>query len=220
MLLRSEREEVVRLCQKMQADGLTVGTSGNVSVRGKDGLLAMSPSGLAYESMTAEDVVVVDLDGNMVDGSRPPSSETDMHRLVLGARPDVGCVIHTHSPYATMLACLERDLPPIYPNLTCASSGTGASGVKCMPFMQSHTAAFGVGVVRTLGEDFAVLLGHHGVLVCGVDAGYAYTVATTVEYCARMYVGASAVAEPRALDADELSDCAGRFRRMRAAAEV
>lgn len=88
--LRSEREQVVELCQRMDADGLTVGTSGNISLRDPvTGLIAVSPSGLPYGEMAVEDVVVVDIEGNVVEGGRKPSSETDMHRLVYVAQPEI-----------------------------------------------------------------------------------------------------------------------------------
>lgn len=219
MLLPSERGEVVRLCKKMQDDGLTTGTSGNISVRdAQSGLVAISPSGVPYEDLEERDVVIVSRAGDMVEGSRVPSSELGMHLCAYEGRPAAGCVVHTHSPYATMLACLEHGLPPIYPNLACASAGTGEGGVRCMPFMHSHTVEFGRAVSDALGDDFALLLGHHGVLTCGPDAGYAYMVAVTVEFCAHLYVGGGALGEPRALGADELADCASRFRRARSKA--
>lgn len=221
MKLRSEREQVVELCQRMVADGLTVGTSGNVSVRDPvTKLIAVSPSGLPYGEMHVEDVVVVDIDGNVVEGDRTPSSETDMHRLVYAAQSDAGCVIHTHSRAATTLACLEHDLPPIHPNLACAAGSNLEAGVRCMPFMASHTVEFGEAVVRTLGDAHALLLGHHGVIASGPDGAYAYNVAAVVEFCAGLYLAAQVLGEPRPLSAEESADTAGIFARARRRAQI
>ncbi|WP_154053061.1 class II aldolase/adducin family protein [Olsenella uli] len=219
--LRSEREQVVELCQRMDADGLTVGTSGNISLRDPvTGLIAVSPSGLPYGEMTVEDVVDVDIEGNVVEGERKPSSETDMHRLVYVAQPEAGCVIHTHSRAATALACLEHDLPLIHPNLSCAAGSDLEAGVRCMPFMPSHTVEFGEAVVKTLGDTHALLLGHHGLIASGPDGAYAYNVASVVEFCADLYLSAQALGEPRALSVEESADTAGIFARARERAKA
>ncbi|NMD45549.1 MAG: class II aldolase/adducin family protein, partial [Propionibacterium sp.] len=109
MLLESEREQVVRACRTMQREGLVVGTAGNVSVRVGD-RVAISPSGVPYESMTAADVVVTDLDGNIVDGTLKPSSELPLHLAVYASTP-AGAITHNHAPASTALGLVVDEIP-------------------------------------------------------------------------------------------------------------
>ena len=115
MLLQKQRELVVEYGKKLVTTGLTDGTFGNLSVFDREsGLMAISPSGMDYFLTTPEDVVVTDLDGKVVDGSRKPSSELDLHRLFYQRRPDVNGVVHTHSTFATVLACLGWAIEPVH----------------------------------------------------------------------------------------------------------
>lgn len=112
MLLQKEREDVVRYCRKLIESGLTKGTGGNISVLNRrQGLFAISPSGMDYFEMTPEDVVVMDLEGNVVDGNRKPSSEHALHSILYTDRDDIGAVVHTHSTYCTVLGTLREGLP-------------------------------------------------------------------------------------------------------------
>lgn len=130
MLLQSQREQVVEYGKKLLSCGLTEGTFGNVSVFDRQsGWMAISPSGMDYDQTRPEDVVVTDLDGNVVEGCRKPSSELDLHRLFYQRRDDVNAVVHTHSTFATVLSCLRWPIEPIH--YLVAYSGRQ---VPCIPY--------------------------------------------------------------------------------------
>lgn len=211
MLLKNERELVASYGRKLIEDRLTVGTSGNISIynREKD-LIAISPSGMNYFEVEPEDVVIIDRSGEVIDGSRKPSSEKDMHRLLYTHRNDVSAAVHTHSEFATLIACLNMPIEPIHPILACAGEN-----VRCAPYMISHNEVFGETVIKYIKDRYAVLLGNHGVLTCGPNIGYAYTTAISVEFCAELYYRAKAVGEPRLLSEADMSDMMHRFQSIR-----
>ena len=111
MIMEAERQQIVDYGKKMSASGLSVGTSGNISIYDPEtGYMAISPSGLGYFDTEAKDIVVMDLDGNIIDGERKPSSEHGLHTIVYKNRPEARAVVHTHSPYATTLAGMHKTL--------------------------------------------------------------------------------------------------------------
>ena len=111
-MLETIREELVALHAELPRHGLVVWTGGNVSARDPEtGLVAIKPSGVRYEDLTAESMVVLDLDGRVVDGSHKPSSDAASHLYVYRHRPDVNGVVHTHSRYATAFAAVGRSIP-------------------------------------------------------------------------------------------------------------
>ena len=115
MLLRKERGEVARFGVRLLEAGLTTGTGGNLSVFSRrQGLLAISPSGVEYREMKAEHVPLVDCSGVAIDGECKPSSELGFHLALYRERPDIGAVVHTHSVYATTMACLHWEIPAVH----------------------------------------------------------------------------------------------------------
>ena len=125
MLLQEERQNVVEYCRKLDAGGLTTGTGGNISIfNAKEGLMAISPSSLDYGEMTAEDVVVMDLDANVIDSDLRPSSEFGMHLTCYKIRQDIKAVVHTHSPKATTLAVMGWDLPAVHYMIALSGGAT------------------------------------------------------------------------------------------------
>ena len=163
MILREEREQVVEYCRMLTTHRLTKGTGGNISACNREkGLMAISPSGMDYFKTEPEDVVVLDLEGRVVEGRRIPSSEADMHRLLYIDRSDVNAVVHTHSTYATTLACMRWNLPAVHYLV-----GFAGLDVRCTPY-----ATFGTPELARLAREgmkgrFAVLLGNHGLLAAG-----------------------------------------------------
>ncbi|MEW8978747.1 MAG: class II aldolase/adducin family protein [Symbiobacterium sp.] len=197
----AERRKVIVIARRMQADGLVRLTSGNVSCRipGTD-LLAITPSGMPYDRLEPADICVLDLDGNVVDARRRPSTETPLHRLTYRRRPDVGGIVHTHSLYASAFACVGRELPVISTEL----AGLVGSAVRCAPYAPSGTEEFAQTAVETLGdEDVAVLFQNHGVMAVGPTLDRAYAVAVGVEEAAQLYCIASHLGEPIILPEEE-----------------
>jgi L-fuculose-phosphate aldolase len=200
MRLQALREAVATGGRRLVAARLVESTSGNLSVRdGAGGQVAISPSALAYERVTPADVVVVSPDGRVADGRRAPSSELGMHLAVYRRRPDVGAVVHTHSPWATTWAVLGREIPAVH--YVIASVG---HRVRVAPY-----ATFGSGelaglAAETLGADNAVLLANHGVLAVGPDLDGALDNAVRVEFLAEVYWKACQIGAPVILPDEEI----------------
>jgi len=207
MVLEKERSLIVEYGKRLLASGLTVGTGGNLSVYDRaSGYVAISPSGLDYESTHPEDVVVVNLHGGIVDGLCRPSSELAMHLGLYKQRPDVCAVVHTHSVFATTLACLECSLPAVHYLI-----GFAGREVACAPYATYGTQELADSACAAIGDAKAVLLAHHGLLACGSDISEAFTVAEQVEYCAQIYWRARAIGTPAVLPDAEMGRIIEKF---------
>ena len=178
------REVVARLHAELPRWGLVVWTAGNVSQRvaGAD-LFVIKPSGVTYDELTPESMVVCDLDGNLVDGSRAPSSDTAAHAYVYRHMPEVGGVVHTHSTYATAWAARAEPVPCV---LTMMADEFGGD-IPIGPFALIGDDSIGRGIVETLRESRspAVLMRNHGPFTIGADAKAAVKAAVMVEEVAR-----------------------------------
>jgi L-fuculose-phosphate aldolase len=207
MLLKKERSLVVEYGRMLLARGLTVGTGGNVSLYDRaSGYVVISPSGLDYDNTQPEDIVVVDCTGSIIEGSRRPSSELAMHLVLYAKRPDICAVVHTHSVYATTLACLEYTLPAVHYLI-----GFAGHEVKCAPYATFGTQELADSASSTIGDDKAVLLAHHGLLTCGADLAEAFMVAEQVEYCAELYWRAKAIGKPTVIAGREMDTIIQKF---------
>lgn len=164
--------------------GLFAGTSGNLSLYDKElDVMAITPSSLAYEDMQDEDIVIMKLDGSIVEGNRKPSSEAPMHASIYKECPQAGGVVHTHSPYATALAVNNYDIPVILIEMIPYFGG----GIKTAPFRLPGTEELGTGAVPFLKESGACLLANHGVVTMGDTLEKAYSRAVYVEDAAKIY---------------------------------
>ena len=176
----------------MAAQGLTVGSSGNVSKRlamhvdGR-GLMAITPSRIAYEDMRAEDVLIVDMDIEPVLGEGVPSSESLLHAEIYGRRSDAGAVIHTHSAYATAAAVAGVDIPLIIDEMALVVGGTVTVSEYAFP----SSEALARNVCDALGERNAALIRNHGVVGVGASLDEALQVCELVEHAAKVMVYAS-----------------------------
>jgi L-ribulose-5-phosphate 4-epimerase len=178
MRLETLRQELVRLHEELPRNGLVTWTGGNVSVRDPEsGLVAIKPSGVRYGELTAESMVVVDLDGTVVDGDLKPSSDTASHLYVYRHRQDVNGVVHTHSRYATAFAAIGRSIP-VY--LTAQADEFGGE-IPCGGFALVGDEAIGAEVVDGIGSSPAILLKNHGVFTIGPTAVAAVKTAVMVE---------------------------------------
>ncbi len=207
MLLMNEREQVVRYCLRLIEVGLTNGTSGNISIFNRDkGLIAISPTGVRYDKMTAADVSVCDLEGNLIKGKKP-SSELEMHSLFYRRRTDINAVVHAHTVFATTVACLRQDLPAVDYMIAIA----GGKDVKCAEYATYGTDELAENCFKAMDGRKAVLLANHG-LTCGADdIKNAINIATQVEYCAELYIRASAIGKPVILPDDEMEAMVEKF---------
>ncbi len=208
MLLKGERQDVVDACRRLITDGLTTGTGGNISLYNEDaGLVAMSPSGIDYFSMDAQDVVVMDLEGEIVEGQRKPSSEYQLHLIFYKGRQDVKSVVHTHSTYASVLATLGEGLPAS--SYLVAFAGRE---VPCAPYASFGTQKLAKLTYQAMGDDHrAVIMANHGLVALGKNLPTAFNVAQQIEQCAKVYVIARTIGTPIILPKDEMDTMVQRF---------
>ncbi|MDK2854849.1 MAG: L-fuculose-phosphate aldolase [Bacillota bacterium] len=203
MLLYDQRKEVLATAQQLLKGGLVAATWGNVSARDPEtDLIAITPSGMRYEILTAEDIAVVDLEGRLRDGKYQPSSETPMHTLIYRERPDVRAIVHTHSIFATVMATLKREIPPVIAELALGVGGN----VPVADFAPPGTEELGRRALAGLGKGNAVLLQNHGVLTVGPNLERAFTIAAIVEDAAKIYVYSSLLGTPTLVPAEILAD--------------
>ena len=208
MKMQKERELIVEYGKKLKSAGLCPGTSGNLSICSADrSLMAISPSGMDYDVLTPDDIVVTDLDANVVDGKRRPSSEWALHTLFYRSRPDVGAVVHTHSLYCTTFAVLRQPLRAVH----FAIANAGTAEVSCAPYELFGTEALAETAVKECGTGNAVLLANHGIICCGSDIAGAYSLAENLEYCARLQYQAMCIGTPQLISSEQMQDVLKQF---------
>jgi len=203
------REAVVATAMAMNASGINRGKSGNVSARWQDGAFdgfLVTPSGLSYEETTREDVVAMSLDGHAT-GKCVPSSEWRFHRDIYRSRQDAQAVVHTHSPFATSLACLSRGIPAFHYMVSAA----GGTDIRCAPYATFGTQALSDNALAALDGRRACLLANHGVIAIGDSLAGALALAVQVETLAEMYWRALQVGEPIILGDDEMKTVLAKF---------
>ncbi|NLV89515.1 MAG: L-fuculose-phosphate aldolase [Tissierellia bacterium] len=208
MILLKERKEIVEYGKKLVTSGLTKGTGGNLSIYNRqEGLMAISPSGIDYFEIRPEDVVVLDLDGNIVDGDKKPSSELDMHKIFYKNREDIDAIIHTHTIYATILSCLNISLPPVHYMVALAGLD-----VRCAKYATFGTEELAQNAFEAMKDRYAVLLANHGLLAGAKDLANAFNITEEIEYCAELYIKAKSVGEPVILPEEEMKLMLEKFK--------
>jgi L-fuculose-phosphate aldolase len=202
MSFEADRIEIVQTGIWLEREGLVSSTDGNVSCRVAPGLIAISPTSIPYPEIEPADVVVTDLDGNVVEGRHKPSSELPFHARIYQERPDVGGVVHTHSPYATVLAIMRRPIPAVHHQIATL----GVSEVPVVPYATCGTNELAdniAAVVRT-GTN-AALLANHGALAMAADLKEAAENAATLEKLATGYYRALVAGGGVVLSSEEVS---------------
>lgn len=199
-----QRQEVVTFAQRMTADGLVVGTSGNVSLRSGD-LVAVTPSGVDYGVMSWSDVPLVDLAGNVVDGDLAATSELPVH---LAAYRDhgAGAVVHTHSLHATALSLLRDDVPAVHYQL--ADFG---GPVRVAEYATFGSPELAEAMSAALAGRAGCVLRNHGTVTLGETLAKAYNRARQLEWLCQLWLTAVQAGQPRLLDDEELARCAEKF---------
>jgi L-ribulose-5-phosphate 4-epimerase len=210
MLLESLRNEVWKYNLLLPKYGLVVMTSGNISGRDSEtGLVVIKPSGYSYEEMTPADMVVVDMEGRVVEGHLNPSVDTATHLYVYAHRPDVFGIGHTHSTYATSFAALGRSIP------SCLTASAMLGGeVPCGGFAAIGGEQIGAEIVRTIGSARAVLLRNHGVFTIGDSPRQAAKMAVEVEEIAKITHLAMLKGDPILLSREQLAETGDLYRNI------
>lgn len=201
------RTMVIAACRELARLGLTHGTSGNVSVRQDARRFFLSPSGMDYEDVQADDVPLMDLEGRWF-GHRRPSSEWRFHRDIYNSRHDVGAIVHTHSPQATALACTRRGIPAFHYMVAVA----GGVDIRCAPYFAFGTQELSDAALAALKDRKACLLANHGVIATGANLAAALSLAGEVENLAQQYCAALSLGEVHILNEAEMCRVIEKFR--------
>ena len=203
------REEVAAVARRLLASGLVTGTSGNVSARTPEGDVLVTPSGLDYSKLGPEEVVLVGLDGELLEGDLVPSTETPMHTGIYRARPEVGGIVHTHSRHATALACLGFGIPPVHYMLVVLSK---EGRVPLAPYATYGTEELSRLAAEALGDSYhACLLQNHGAITVGETMSEAYLRAGILEEMAGLYYRAMLTGEPILLTPEQMKEASQKM---------
>jgi L-fuculose-phosphate aldolase len=207
MRLMAARQQIVDYGLKMVTSGLTTGSGGNLSILDVDsGLIAIGPSGIEYAAVNVEDVVIVDRLGQIVEGKWKPSSELSFHLALYRKRPEINAVVHTHSVYATTIACLNWEIPAVH--YLVAFSG---DKVPLAPYATFGSDELATSVGDHIGNYNALLLANHGLVAIGTDIDSAFNVAEEIELVARIYYQAKSIGQPVLVAADEMERVVDKF---------
>lgn len=203
------RRQLIETACRMAPANLNRGSAGNLSVRtrenGLDGYL-ITPSGMDYEVLVPEDIVFMRLDGTP-DGRRKPSSEWRFHHDIYAARPDAGAILHAHSPFATSLACLRRDIPPFHYMI----ARFGGDTIRCADYATFGSQALSDNALVALRDRCACLLANHGLLVFGKTLAQLFALAVEFEALCEQYWRACQLGQPVLLDAAEMAAVMDKF---------
>ena len=203
------RQNLIEHARQMNAVGLNRGTAGNLSVRGKwpNGAdFLITPTGMRYDRLAADDVVAMTFAG-VAHGRRLPSSEWRFHRDLYCARSDAGAILHAHSPFATSLACLRRDIPSFHYMI----ARFGGNDVRCAAYATFGTQELSDAVLTAMVDRRACLLANHGMLVLGKDLPDALALGIELETLCEQYWRACQLGKPILLDAEEMQRVLEKF---------
>jgi len=199
------RLELIATARAMQPAGLNRGTAGNVSVRSGAGFY-ITPTGMPYATLQADDIPLMALDGSH-QGNRKPSSEWRFHRDLYASRPEVGAVLHAHSPFAVSLACLRYDIPAFHYMI----ARFGGDSIRCADYAIFGSPELSTAALAAMHERKACLLANHGLLVAGRDLAEAMALAIELEELCEQYWRACQLGQPVILSADEMTAVLAKF---------
>ncbi|OGO02451.1 MAG: hypothetical protein A2Y72_00185 [Chloroflexi bacterium RBG_13_53_26] len=198
----SQKQEVLKAAQQMSQKGFVVGTSGNVSLHFRDSegrdLVAITPSGRDYDTMKPNDIVMVDLEGQRVEGELTPSIETMLHTGIYKVRKKVNAIIHTHPIYGSIIAVAGLEIPAILDDQVTQIGGE----IRVAPYALSGSPEMTGNVIAALGPRNAVLLANHGAISVGRNMREAFTMCQLLEKTARIYVFALGLGKINLVPAD------------------
>ena len=206
-MMMQEKEQVVRYGKKLIDRRLTTGSGGNISVYNREkNLVAISPSGLDYYETTPEDIVILDMDGNLVEGKHRPSSEAGMHLAFYKNRADVSGIVHTHSKFATAIACMGWELPAVHYLI-----GMAGHRVKCTGYATYGSDELAKEALETIGDSNAVLLANHGLIALGEDVDRAFSTAEHLEFVSEVYYLTKTLGTPNILSDENMDEVMKKF---------
>lgn len=196
------RKDIINTGLKMVNNHMTAGTWGNISARVEgEELMAITPSGVAYDMINIEDIIIMDFDGNVIDGHLKPSIEFSMHALILKYRKDINAVVHTHSEYATSFAIVRKPIPPCVEDMVQIVGGE----VKVSEYFLPGTKELGIAVLDALEHRNAALLASHGCVSLGTTLDEALKTSIIVEKAAKQIIFAKMIGEPIELCVEDVN---------------
>jgi len=201
------RKQIIKTAIEFNTSGLSVGTSGNLSVRTPQGYL-ITPTGIPYIQLKEADIVEMDLQGNVIQGDLKPSSEWRFHQGIYQAREEINAIVHVHSDYATGIACSRQDIPAFHYMVAKA----GGESIRCADYATFGSEALSENAVKALAERRACLLANHGMIALGEDLNSAYKLAEEVENIAKHYWLSKQSGEPVLLDEKEMKHNIEKFK--------
>ncbi len=206
--IRILKEQLCWASLEIYQRGLVNIGEGNISVRvnGKKEMI-ITPSGNDYRQPKIEDMVHLSLSGKLIEGNKKPSSESYLHRVFYNARPNVNCIIHTHSPYTSSLSIQHKGIPIIFEEMLIFLGGS----VPCAKYALAGTAKLGKNALETMGNQNAVILANHGSLVVGKTMEYCVNAAQLVEKMAMIYVLANFSPDIKKIPEEQQVDFRLRF---------
>ncbi|MDO5690641.1 MAG: L-fuculose-phosphate aldolase [Tissierellia bacterium] len=207
MLMDRARHEIIQYGKALVDTNLTKGTGGNLSVYDPEtGLMAITPTGIDFYEIQPEDIVIMKLDGTIVEGDKKPSSEWVMHAIQYERRDDITAVIHAHTTYATVIATLRQELPPSHYMIAVAGPN-----VRCARYATYGSPELAENAYEAMLDRYAVLLANHGILAGTYSLANAFNIIEEVEYCAQIYYMAKSIGDPVILDDAEMAKMAVKF---------
>jgi L-fuculose-phosphate aldolase len=202
----SPSEQLLNITRQLSALGLNRGTAGNASLREGDGFL-VTPSGMPVERMGSDSMVRMNMGGS-ISGTGKPSSEWRFHRDILASRPEVNAVIHTHSMFATSIACLRKEVPPLHYMIAVV----GGNNIRCAPYALFGTQALSDAALQALEGRKACLLANHGMIALGESLERALAIAVEVETLCEQYWRTLQVGGPVLLSEQEMAEAIEQFK--------
>ncbi|GAA0181537.1 class II aldolase/adducin family protein [Clostridium sediminicola] len=197
MMLEEQRKKVIEIALAVQKEKLVPLTFGNFSLKNEEtGYVCITPSGMLYETLKPEDIVVLDVNCNKIDGERKPSIEAPLHCAAYRKRSDIGGIVHTHSTYCTAWACAGIEMPCV----TAEAAALVGGKIKCAPFKPMGTVDLAEVTTDWLGEDSVVLMEKHGAFAVGQNIDQAFVNAVIVEESAKVTYVASQIADLKPID--------------------
>ncbi|PLX70180.1 MAG: fuculose phosphate aldolase [Denitrovibrio sp.] len=208
MLLKKAREQLVEYGKKLVTTGLTSGTGGNLSIYDREsGYVAVTPSGMDYFDIKPQDIVITDINGEKIEGENKATSELSFHLALYKHRSDINAVVHTHSSFATTVACLGLELPAVH--YMVAFSG---NKVPLAPYATFGTDELAENIINSIGSCNAVLLANHGLVTVSGNLPSAFAAAEEIEFTARIYIQAKSAGEPVIISDKEMQTVIEKFK--------
>lgn len=206
-MMIKEKDLIVCYGKRLIDRNLTTGSGGNISIYNREqNLIAISPSGLDYYDTKPEDIVIVDLDKNIVEGNLKPSSELDMHIIFYKNRDDINSIVHTHSKFATAISCMGWELPAVHYLI-----GMAGSSVGCADYALYGSKELAENALKAAGDNNAALLGNHGLIALGDDVESAFSTAEHLEFVSEIYYLTKSLGEPNIISNKDMADVMKKF---------